>query len=144
AMLRLNCRRLLLGAFCSLLHMATTSGCTSSPGSKGFSLFPQGHRLIDAAKDMRAANSQPLAIPRELEKEPLPPFIVEPGDVLLVQPVDLDSPVRLPGDQPVLPDGTINLGKYGQHVVAGKTVAEIQDIVKAAVEAQTKNAGFIS
>src|SRR5438270_13860857 len=93
---------------------------------------------------MREANSQPLAIPRKLEKEPLPPFIVEPGDVLLVQPVDLDSPVRLPGDQPVLPDGTINLGKYGRHLVAGKTVAEIENLVKAVVMAQTKDAGFIS
>src|SRR5437660_7623722 len=104
-----------------------------SSNSKGFSLFPQGHRLLDTSKETRQANSRPLAVPRELEKQPLPPFIVEPGDVLLVQPVDLDSPARLPGDQPVLPDGTINLGKYGQHLVAGKTVAEIQDIVKTAV-----------
>src|SRR5207244_3575929 len=64
--------------------------------------------------------------------------------VLLVQSTDLDSPVRLPGDQPVLPDGTINLGKYGQLVVFGKTVPEIEAMVKSVVTTQTPNAGFIS
>lgn len=118
-------------------------GCTSGPG-RGLSLFPQGHKLLDEAKDMRDANARPLQIPRELEKHPLPTYIVEPGDVLLIQPVDLDSPVRLPGDQPVLPDGTINLGKYGHHLVMGKTVPEIEGMVQSVVRAQTKDAGFIS
>src|SRR4051812_23604287 len=94
---RAGAQTLVVGGVLSLLALAM-AGCASSPGSKGFSLFPQGHRLIDSAKEMREANSHPLAIPRELDKEPLPSFIVEPGDVLLVQPVDLDSPVRLAGD----------------------------------------------
>src|SRR5262249_18970851 len=67
-----------------------------------------------------------------------------PGDVLLVQPVDLDSPARIPGDQPVLPDGTINLGRYGRVLVAGRTVDEIETLVRGVVETQTKNAGAIS
>jgi protein involved in polysaccharide export with SLBB domain len=83
-------------------------------------------------------------VPRELEKQPLPAYVVEPGDVLLVQPADLDSPVRLPADQPVLPDGTINLGKYGQLQVAQRTVPEIEEMVRMAVLAKTKDAGFIS
>ena len=128
----------------AILLLAMASGCASSPSSKGFGLAPQDHKLLDTAKDMRAANLQALAIPRELEKEPLAPFVVEAGDVLLIQPVDLESPVRLPGDQPVLPDGTINLGKYGQHVVAGKTIADIGYLVRAAVLAQTEDAGYIS
>jgi protein involved in polysaccharide export with SLBB domain len=61
--------------------------------------------------------------------------VVEPGDVLAVHPVEFDSPVRLAGDQPVLPDGTIDLGKYGRPVVAGKTVpvieSEVQELIKA-------------
>lgn len=118
------------------------AGCSTGPG--GFTLFPTGHRLMDSAEDMRLANGGILALPRELKKEPLPAYVVEPGDVLLVQPVDLDSPVRLPGDQPVLPDGTINLGRYGHLIVAGKTVPEIEAMVRAAVSAQTKDAGFIS
>lgn len=80
----------------------------------------------------------------ELEKQYHSPYVVEPADVLLVQPAELDSQVRMPGDQPVLPDGTINLGQYGQHQVAGKTVKEIEDIVKEAVSAKVPKAGFIT
>jgi polysaccharide export outer membrane protein len=43
-----------------------------------------------------------------------------------VEPADLTSRVRLPGDQVVQPDGTIDLGEYGQLRVAGRTVAEIR------------------
>jgi polysaccharide export outer membrane protein len=119
-------------------------GCSSGSG-RGFSLLPsQGHKLIDPAKEMRDANARPLQVPRELERQPLPAYIVEPGDVLLVQPAELDSPVRLPADQPVLPDGTINLGKYGPVQVEGKSVAEIEEMVRATVLAKTKDAGFIS
>ena len=64
--------------------------------------------------------------------------------MLLVQPADVESPARLPGDQPVMPDGTIELGKYGRLQVAGKTVEEIEAAVKAQVEAQTKDAGVIT
>src|SRR5437016_5304523 len=110
-------------AFLIAILVSSSGGCTSTPG-RGFTLFPADYKMIDSAKNLRYANAQPLLIARELEKQPLPPFAVEPGDVLLVQPLDLDSPVRLPGDQPVLPDGTINLGKYGQLQVSGKTVPE--------------------
>jgi protein involved in polysaccharide export with SLBB domain len=119
------------------------AGCTSGPG-RGFSLCTGANRLMDAAKELRLANVHTVQIPRELEKEPLPPYTVEPGDVLLVQPIELDSPVRLPGDQPILPDGSINLGKYGQLQVAGKTVAEVETMVNALVRAQTKDTGFVS
>src|SRR5437016_123051 len=85
------------------------AGCSSS-GNR-FTLFPEGHRMIDAAKELRAQAPEPQPLPRELDKRLLPTYVVEPGDVLLVQPADLDSPARLPADQPVLPDGTINLGR---------------------------------
>jgi polysaccharide export outer membrane protein len=137
-------RRFCLMLTVSMPLLLITAGCSSLTGGKGFSLFPQGHKLTNDAKAMRAANIGPLALPRELEKQPLAPYVVEPGDVLLVQPVELDSPARLPGDQPILPDGTIHLGKYGQLMVMGRTVAEIEQMVKEAVEAKTKEAGFIS
>ncbi|HEV3117712.1 MAG TPA: SLBB domain-containing protein [Gemmataceae bacterium] len=93
-----------------------------------------------------AQQTSNLPLPRELDKSPLPPYVVEPGDVLLVVAADLDSPVRLPGDQPVFPDGTINLGRYGRIVVAGKALDEIEPLVRAAVQAQSdgKQVGFIN
>jgi protein involved in polysaccharide export with SLBB domain len=118
------------------LVLSLMTGCSLSPSSK-LTLFPSGHQLTDATKAVR--QTEPVDFPRELDKHLLAPYVVEPGDVLLVQPASLEAQVRLPGDQPVILDGTINLGEYGQPVVAGKTVAEIENLVQGLVEA--KNAG---
>jgi protein involved in polysaccharide export with SLBB domain len=126
-----------------VLPAVLLAGCSVSPGSQ-LTLFPQGHRLTPAAKQMRSAHPEPVELPRELNKSVLTDYVVEPGDVLLVQPAEFDAPVRLPADQPVLPDGTINLGRYGRVLVAGRTVGEIERIVQAAVAMQTKNAGPIT
>jgi protein involved in polysaccharide export with SLBB domain len=127
----------------AVLFVVGMAGCGTGPGST-FALIPEGHRLIPQAKEMRAAQPEPAALPRELAKQPAPPYVVEPGDVLLVMSADLDSPVRLPGDQPILPDGTIQLGRYGRVYVAGKTLEEVEATVKQAVATQTKDAGPIT
>jgi len=120
------------------------AGCSSGPGSP-FSLFGiPTHQLLDTADAFRKGAPVPAAVPRELDKRPQPSYVVEPGDVLLVQPADVDSPIRLPGDQPVMPDGTIQLGKYGKLQVAGKTVDEVESAAKALVEAQSKDTGVIT
>jgi polysaccharide biosynthesis/export protein len=77
-------------------------------------------------------------LPRELDKQVLAPYTVEPGDVLFVTLTEIDTPIRLPGDQPVMPDGTINLGANGQLIVAGKTVAAIEDDIRAVVQGRIK------
>ena len=127
----------------SLLVLLLLAGCTSTPGNR-LLFLSGGHRQHDAARDLAAAVTEPAALPRELDKHVAPPYVVEPGDVLLVQPADLDSPVRLPGDQAVLPDGTIQLGRYGRPVVAGRTVEEIEALVKPLIDARTKDAGPIT
>ncbi|MGH7170730.1 MAG: polysaccharide biosynthesis/export family protein [Gemmataceae bacterium] len=109
-----------------------------------FGLSPSGHRLIPQAKQLRSAYADPLPIPRELDKRFAQSYVVEPGDVLLVQPINLDSPVRLPGDQTVLPDGTIHLGRYGQMIVAGKTTSQIESEVRAIIGSRQINAGPIT
>src|SRR3954470_4972180 len=58
--------------------------------------------LLPEARAIRDSAPMPAPVPRELTKAVLPAYIVEPGDVLLVTPSDLDSPVRLPSDQTVL------------------------------------------
>jgi protein involved in polysaccharide export with SLBB domain len=119
------------------------TGCSLTPG-KSLTLFPEGHLLLDSAQEMRQAAPAPLPLPRELDKHLLPAYVVEPGDVLLVQPANLESPVRFPADQPVLLDGTINLGRYGHVVVAGKTIEEIASLLRSTVEATTKDVGPIT
>jgi polysaccharide export outer membrane protein len=105
-----------------------------------FGVSNEGQRLIPEAKAARMAVPDPPPLPRELEKQMAGPYIVEPGDVLLLQPADFDSPVRIPGDQPVLPDGTINLGKYGRVIVAGLTVDQIEGVVRDQIMKQAKEA----
>src|SRR5262245_1528425 len=118
------------------------TGCTARPGSL-FGLTQEGQRLLPATKELRQAVPEPVPLPRELDRALAGPYIVEPGDVLLVQPAKFDSPVRLPGDQPVLSDGSINLGQYGRLIVAGKTVEQIEAEARGLVEVQTRDAGPI-
>jgi protein involved in polysaccharide export with SLBB domain len=118
------------------------AGCSAGPG-KSLALFSQGHPLLEEAQALRESNPEP-SVPRELDRHVQPPYVVEPGDVLLVHPVDLESPVRLPGDQPVLPDGTIHLGLYGPLPVAGLTLDEIERAVNALVQAKTPKAGLVT
>lgn len=97
------------------------SGC-SVTGNVPF--FPSRYPLTDASN--AAALGPPMDAAREMRKAISPDYIVEPGDSLIIAPVDLDSRVRLTTDQPVLPDGTVDLSKYGRWRVAGKTVDTIE------------------
>jgi protein involved in polysaccharide export with SLBB domain len=118
------------------------TGCTSFSGNN-MGLFPDGHRLTETAKAIRQTTPPPPEVPRELDKQVSGPYIVEPGDVLLVQPASLDSPVRLPGDQPVLADGTIQLGKYGRYQAAGKPMEIIEREINDLIRRDAADAGVI-
>jgi polysaccharide biosynthesis/export protein len=121
-------------------------------------MFSDQHRLLASTLAVRQPDVA-LGIPRELDKKALPNYIVEGGDVLLVSPADPDvpaaedtapdknltSPIRIPADQPVLPDGSINLGRYGRLIVAGKTVEDIEAAIRATIHAQIRrDPGFIT
>jgi protein involved in polysaccharide export with SLBB domain len=108
-----------------VLLVVCAAGC---PGNR-FTLFPERHSLLESARQVRDQTPLPPDVPRELDKHVLPTYLVEPGDVLLTAAADLDSPIRLPGDQTVLPDGTISLGPYGRPVVAGKSIEDIEAII---------------
>lgn len=113
--------------------MLCLAGCA---GSGKVTLFPDGHVLEEDTRVLREVSAAPEGIGRELDKHPAEPYRVEPGDILLVQPVELASPLRLPGDQPVLPDGTIRLGPLGTLPVMNRTVEEIQAAVNELAERQ--------
>jgi protein involved in polysaccharide export with SLBB domain len=55
-----------------------------------------------------------------------------------VQPVDFNSAVRLPSDQKVQPDGTIDLIEFGQLVVTGMSLDEIRDAVERKIAAKER------
>ena len=75
------------------------------------------------------------AAPHEFAKQPLPPYVVEPPDILLIEAtpdVTLDNrPIA--GQHLVRPDGTISLGVYGSVYVAGSTLEEVRDAVTAQI-----------
>jgi len=119
-----------------VVFLIPVGGCSTLTETLG--IGSSGSQLLEQTKAIRDTAPVPAPIPRELAKGLLPAHIVEPGDTLLIQPVELDSPIRLPPDQPVQPDGTIDLGKYGRPVVAGKTLAEVEAQVKAILKSAEK------
>lgn len=66
------------------------------------------------------------ALPRELDKASLPEYVVEPPDILYIEALNTLPTQPLGGEKLVRPDGTINLGYYGDIHVAGLTLAEIE------------------
>ena len=118
------------------------TGCSSGAGGGSrFTLFPERGTLLESARAVRQPVHPPAPVPRELDERVLPPYTVEPGDTVIVQAADLDAPVQLPGDQVIMPDGTISLGKYGEVIVAGKTVRDIENLVRAVIKSQGKDPG---
>lgn len=121
-------------AACCLL-LVSLAGCSTSGG---LTLFPAGHYLLNVTEQVRRSPPPCAPIPRELEKTVLSTFVVQCGDSLVIEPGSLESPLRFPSDQTVLADGTIDLGKYGRLVVAGKSVEQIEADVDAAISAVEK------
>jgi protein involved in polysaccharide export with SLBB domain len=69
--------------------------------------------------------------PHEFAKQPLPPYVVEPPDILLVSllPTLALTGAPVEGTHLVRPDGTIGIGVYGSVYVAGLTLDEVRDAV---------------
>jgi polysaccharide export outer membrane protein len=89
----------------------------------------------------------PADVPRELAMQTLPPYVVEPPDVLLIEvhrwDVDKENgkvlrksdplalrPQPISGQHLVGPDGTVKLGVYGSVQVTGLTLDQIRDNIK--------------
>lgn len=110
-------------------------GC-STASSLGLPVVSGPHQLMPTAKNFREAAHFPVPLPRELAKGVVPEYRVEAGDVLIVEPDNFDSTIRLPSDQPVQPDGTIELGRFGRLAVSGKSVPEIEAEVRQIIANQ--------
>lgn len=107
------------------------TGCAGGGGT----LAPARHKLLPTTECLRDRAPSHPGLPRELNKTVIADYILEPGDGLLIEPAAFDSPVRLPADQTVLPDGTIDLGEYGRLQVTGRTVSKVEQMVEARIAA---------
>tara|TARA_R110002073_G_scaffold108132_10_gene242962 strand:- start:3907 stop:4866 length:960 start_codon:yes stop_codon:yes gene_type:complete len=108
------------------------SGCRTA-ASMGLPVSAGSHTLMSDVAEIREAVGHQGNVATELAKLTLPAHRVEAGDVLVIEPNDFDSPVRLSSDQTVQQDGTIELGSYGRMQVAGMSVEEIQRQVQGLV-----------
>jgi polysaccharide export outer membrane protein len=68
--------------------------------------------------------------PYELVKQPLPPYVIEPPDVLLIE-IAAEHLEKQPiaGQFLVRPDGTVNLGIYGSVFVTGLTIEQAKAVI---------------
>ncbi len=132
-----------LGSIFLLFILCLSTGC-SSLQTLGLPFTPGRYRLLKTTREFVRQKNHRAPLPRELNKGVLATYRVEPGDVIAIEPTDLESAVRLPGDQTVQPDGHVSLGKYGRIMVAGQTINEIQTNIQSAISAVEKDAGPIS
>ncbi|WP_145169585.1 polysaccharide biosynthesis/export family protein [Rubripirellula lacrimiformis] len=109
--------------------MMISCGCSSL----GLSLFPTGHFLTKQADEVLAQSPRGADIARELSMDVEPVHYLQPGDTLLIEPIELDSEVRIPADQKVLADGSVDLGKYGRVVVAGLTIEGAESLIESTI-----------
>jgi polysaccharide export outer membrane protein len=88
------------------------------------------------------------AVPTELKKVTLPPYVIEPPDQLIIevltappagqtQAVQL-SPQPISGSHTVRMDGTVGLGIYGSVALAGLTLDQAQEVIRQFI-AKTAN-----
>lgn len=66
-------------------------------------------------------------LPTELNKTTMPPYIVEPPDLLVVEVLEALPGRPITGERLVRPDGTISLDFYGKIYVTGLTIPEIKE-----------------
>jgi polysaccharide biosynthesis/export protein len=119
------------------IMLAPSVGCSVTPG-QGFTIFPSGNFLLETTERLRDRAPRRPDVPRELSKTVIEPYVIQPGDALLIEPEALETPLRFPVDQTVLPDGTIDLGPYGRRIVAGKSVDQIEAGVRDAIRETEK------
>jgi polysaccharide biosynthesis/export protein len=113
-------------SFLAIILLGTV-GCSSGGG---FSLFPSGTYLTHQAREVVNASPRVAALPRELDRSVLPAHFLQPGDVVVIEPVRLEANIRLPADQRVMADGTVDLGGFGRAIVAGMTIEDAEQLIE--------------
>jgi polysaccharide export outer membrane protein len=79
----------------------------------------------------------PPAVPKEFAKQALPPYVVEPPDILLIEAAkEITHPLQpLAGQHLIRPDGSISLGLNGRVFVAGMTIDQVKDAIAVTLQA---------
>ncbi|MCC6508115.1 MAG: polysaccharide export protein [Pirellulaceae bacterium] len=119
---------------CKLITLLAVFGCVGCSTTSGLTLWPNQFPLLPQAKQFSNVPPLPTNLPVEKCKTVLPAYFVEPGDDLLIEPIDFAADLRLTADQRVMVDGSIDLGEYGRLIVTGMTVEQIEALVETRIE----------
>ena len=100
----------------------------------------QGHIVPAPVPHKRFAHHRQPPVPPVLPHGPnemnpvlLPPYVIRPPDVLLIESKQSLLTQRVSGQHLVRPDGTVGVGIYGSVLVAGKTLEAAREDVARAV-----------
>lgn len=113
----------------SLVPIVGSTGCSVL----GFSAYPIAHVMTRDTKDVLESSPRRPNVALELSKEVQPAHYLAPGDELLLEVTDSDVDVRLPADQRILADGSLDLSKYGRVVVAGMTLEQAEATIQRVI-----------
>jgi len=123
-----------------LLLLVGCVGCSSL----GFSSYPVAHVLTEQTEAVLAASPTMAPAPRELAMEVLPVYYLQPGDELLIELIDGATEIRLPADQQVAADGSLDLGESGRVVVAARTLEQAEQLIQQTIEAAADADGAVN
>jgi polysaccharide export outer membrane protein len=142
-------------AFPAALLMGLATGCLHTDPYTGPGGFAGAHNLPPGANVPASG-----MVPRELEKVPLPPYVIEAPDQLLINVItvteeeDADAPMlpdkpkpkksvtrplpvqEVSGAFTVHPDGTVYLGVYGQVPISGLTKDQAAQAIRQHIARQ--------
>ena len=127
-----------LAASLACAFLISSLGCNTL-ASLGLPFGGSGNELLDTTEAIAEAEGYSIATPKELLKQPLPTYILEIGDTVLIEAIKFDASIRLPGDQVIKPDGHISLGEFGEYMAHGKTIEQIKTDVQNLIDDQIRN-----
>ena len=89
-------------------------------------LLPMALAALTGCQTVRTPEAQiaKTNLPKELDKTSMPEYVIEPPDLLVVEVLETLPGRPIVGDHLVRPDGTVNLGFYGEVYVTGLTLKE--------------------
>jgi protein involved in polysaccharide export with SLBB domain len=106
--------------------LAFLSGCSTL----GFAPYPVAHILTADTKRVLEQTPKRFEVPRELSKQVRQEHRLQPGDELLIEVVSEDSDIRLPVDQQVMADGSLDLAQFGRLVVASLSLEQAEALIQ--------------
>ncbi|QEL17218.1 polysaccharide biosynthesis/export family protein [Limnoglobus roseus] len=130
-MFRSRCVKTVLWTLATVGLTAGGFGCTSVPKKKAADPVPDlqlPKELNKVTHPTYTVESPDILLIESTRTIPLPPYLVQPLDALLLIGKDDDSTEPIKGIYPVDPDGTINLGETygGKHQVSDLTAKDIE------------------